>query len=608
MALTAAVASAVMVLVVFPHGSFNNDEGAYLLAGRALAHGHLFPVAPADARGAQPWFFIAHSGHYVSKYLPALPAMLALSLATTGQYWPALAFLAALLPVVCFGVARQAGLRPGQALAAAGLVSASPLVLVQSGLALSYVPFADFIGLLWYLAFRVLRTGERWTAFTAGLVLAVSGTLRPFDTVLLAAPFALALARQRAIPRLKVFAFAAAGAAPLVVLTGLYNAAATGNPFRLPFNLLEPSDKIGFGTRRIFPEDTSRSFGAGQAVHGTLLHFGAEPLVWYAAGLLVLPAVVVRLAVRRASTGPRLPLLLQSSLVFLLGYFFFWGPWNASVLFGGPRRIGPFYALALLLPLVVSAVPVLASLARRAPVLLLVVGIAAAGGNADYFVRAMRIDLRDTHRTDAVLSALHALPAGTMVVTQVDPSYGGHPVSAVGSGERPVAQTLAASIDPADIDARRRVVMLSLDSNFYGPPPRSPFQLLDEQRIAGTSLVLSAGQRIATSDILTIASRTSSVSCHGVAAITVRADGSTPLVQCSAATLPTGSRSRRLHGMQSACPTAECIDFTLWHPGAHGLSPRSVRRLVIGRDGGGLVAYVDVSATAHAPFVDVTAS
>ncbi|MDP9497196.1 MAG: hypothetical protein M3P46_05975, partial [Actinomycetota bacterium] len=68
---------------------------------------------------------------------------------------PVLALLAALVPVLVAALAREVGLDRRDQLLAAGLVALSPVVLLQSALPLSYVPFLVLVQAGWLLALRL---------------------------------------------------------------------------------------------------------------------------------------------------------------------------------------------------------------------------------------------------------------------------------------------------------------------------------------------------------------------------------------------------------------------------------------------------------------------
>ena len=138
---TAALFAGGVHLLMFADGSLNNDEVAYLLQAEAMTDGELFLDVPQPAEAHQPWLFVERPPGFVSKYLPFTSALLAVGLFTTGSVAPVLALLAGVLPLAVVALAREVGLDDRRALIAAGLVSLSPLVLMESALPLSYVPF-----------------------------------------------------------------------------------------------------------------------------------------------------------------------------------------------------------------------------------------------------------------------------------------------------------------------------------------------------------------------------------------------------------------------------------------------------------------------------------
>src|SRR4051794_15779592 len=80
----AAVLSVVVHETLFPHGSVDNDEVAYLLHAQSIAHGHLFLDSPQPASAYQPWFFTPGPHGLVSKYLPVVSALYAAGLVLFG--------------------------------------------------------------------------------------------------------------------------------------------------------------------------------------------------------------------------------------------------------------------------------------------------------------------------------------------------------------------------------------------------------------------------------------------------------------------------------------------------------------------------------------------
>ena len=78
LALAAAVWAVGVSALFLPHQSDNNDESVYLLQADALREGHLFPPAAGPASAFLPWLATPAGDHYVTKYTPVFPALIAL--------------------------------------------------------------------------------------------------------------------------------------------------------------------------------------------------------------------------------------------------------------------------------------------------------------------------------------------------------------------------------------------------------------------------------------------------------------------------------------------------------------------------------------------------
>lgn len=600
---TSAVIALVVHLGVFPHGSIDNDEGVYLLQAKALRSGHFF--LPGTGLSGQPWFFAFHDSDLVGKYLPVLPAMYTLALVTTGTTWPALMLVAGLFPLTTYALAREVRLERGPAWAAAGVVALSPLTIVQSGLLLSYLPFAVCMSLLWLVLLRLLngRLGVSG-AWTAGLLAVGCASLRPYDTVLLVLPFLIAFLRRSVARKVATAAYAAAGALPLLVVLGLYNRAATGSPLRLPFSLFSSGDKIGYGTRRSYAEDPPHRFGVREALQGAYHHFLLGSLSWFALGALLVPALVL-LVFRRCRTDRDRNLMLWSAGLFLLGYLVFWGPYSASIIWRGPRFVGPFYAFALLVPVVVFGMPLLVAGFRRQPVIGAVLVVAALSINGFQLVTAFRGDARDGRRTAAVLSAIDTLPRDDVLLVQADPAYLGHPVSAINLRSDMPGLHLAPRTDPSALDPSRQVALLLLDPGFYDRAITEPFALVPQRRVSADRLQFQiAGPSPA--DVVAVAVNGRIAACAGAVTVTAAVDTPGTDVTCTGKTVAAPD-----FPALAPCPTARCLDVLAFPTDEAGRAqPPSLRRLVVGTGGGsaGLTAYVDQAGSAASRFASITSS
>ncbi|ONH61173.1 hypothetical protein CcI49_07535 [Frankia sp. CcI49] len=441
-----AVLSATVAVVLrhnlFPYLSINNDEVIYLTQARAMAGGHLFPAAPDPAASYAPWLAAVSDGHYVLKYTPFVPGLFALGLLLTGSISPVLALVAAAAVVVTylFGV-ELSGDRRVAALAAT-LLAFSPLMIVQSALVLSYLPVLvllelTLLGLLRGLRGRGRRGGGVALA-GAGLAAGVAVAVRPYDVVLVLAPVVIwAVVKVRRDARLGwALRWAAAGLALPAGLLLAFNAAATGSPFRLPFALLEPDDKLGFGWRRLYPSDGGHDFGLGDGLASVGDHLWLLG-GWACGGVLLAVAAVVTVARRRLDAPGYL--LGLGSVLFLIGYLGFWGAWNAAELWGGIRYVGPFYLMPVMIGLVhlgARGVVDLATWSRRR-VARGLTGVGTAGVvSLTTFILVVAVDANATmtgHDRE-LAGMLRSLPDRSLVLVSATPAYLGHPSAVTANG------------------------------------------------------------------------------------------------------------------------------------------------------------------------------
>lgn len=568
-ALVAGIVALVLRTQLFPHGSANNDEGVYLLQAHALVHGHLTLPFAGDPRAHQPWLFAIGDDGYVAKYLPIVAAIYAIGLMLFHSVTPVLIFLAAVLPVLMYRLGRLTGLSEERATVAAVLFSLSPAILVEGGLVLSYLPFLVLLLCCWISVFSAVDGSVRW-AFAAGLAAACAAAVRPMDGVLMIGPALLWLVwRKRAS-----LSWLLAGGLPVGALMLAFNAVVTGSPLRLPFSLFDPLDKVGFGERRLYPEAAPAYFGPVQSWDGTRRHFFIEPAQWFLGFLVVLPLALW--SVRRGGPATeRHRVLAAGTGVVMLGYLVFWGPWLASVLWGGPRTIGPFYSLAPILPLVLCAFAV----PLRPRVLVPLVAIASVHPvvhGADALDRARR----ERAATAVQLSLLD--PQATTLL-DIDPPYTGHPVSGLaGPGV-----ILAAHAMPSTLPAGPRRY-LALAASPYRP--QGAAWVLREPIVSrGSSLRLRV-RRVGApeGEVLVVSRNGRTFACRqgGGVTLTLTATG---VSGCSGAGIP----DRWFRASSRACPDLTCLTLSTWSPGGHGWLPGAWRRMPVETSGASVTVLTD---------------
>ena len=579
LALFAAVFAVVAHQLLFDQGSPNNDDVAYLLQAQAIARGELFLDAPPPAEAYQPWFFVERDVGFVSKYLPLVSALLAVGLATTGSVAPVLAVLAALVPLLTAALAREVGLDRRTGVQAAALVSLSPLMLMHTALPLSYVPFVVLVCTSWLLQLRLgLGRAGPVTAALLGLAGVAAACARPLDAVLLLAPGLVWIARKRRDDLVPVAGGLVLGALPLLVAIGAYNTVVSGAPWVLPFSLLEPDDALGYGVRRLLPEDVGTSFYPPQGVQALVVHFGVGSLSWYALGALLVPAAVV--AWRRPGTSEATRVLLVGVLVLLVAYTAFWGPYNYTFLWKqGARVMGPVYGVALLVPVVLAGLPVLKEwlAARR-----LVRGLAglAVLVALTQLVAAVVYATVDARRTDILLRATAGPRAAGSLLINVDPPYLGHPVTGL------VAGAALSAYAPVPAAGEPLPTMLQLPRSVYGLRD-FVYAVQETVRLEGPEVpvrVSLAGRR---SDVLVVERDGRATACdlfRGVD-IAVTPTGSTG---CTGVPVP----AKWTDNPFRHCPDTSCVALAVFREDGSGLLRRQAWRQLPVANGPGTVALL----------------
>lgn len=265
------------------------DEVAYLWQARVLASGQLTLPTTEPAEAYWQPFVVDYGGQRFGKYPPGWPLLLAVGV-LLGQPWIVNAGLAALTVALTYRLGHDL-FGPWQGLLAALLTAISPLSVLLSGTLMSHTA-ATFWAMLMALALVRLvgpttRHHRAW-AITAGIALGMLANTRPLTALGVFLPFALGgtliaihavwpllskrdtwrylirivqagpLARRimwsgvrvwtsAQQPRLVLAGLFALSAVVTLLLTPLYNTAATGNPTANLYRLVWDYDRIGFG-------------------------------------------------------------------------------------------------------------------------------------------------------------------------------------------------------------------------------------------------------------------------------------------------------------------------------------------------------------------------
>ncbi|MDQ1477938.1 MAG: hypothetical protein QOE62_3167, partial [Actinomycetota bacterium] len=358
---------------LFPLMSGDADEPVYVYQGRMLTHGHVTLSAATHAEFFHPWLFGRHGSRLFSQYQPGWPAVIALG-HLLGDERVALVVAAIAAVAGTWFLAQE--IAPGSGGFAAAVLLLSPMFVVDAGLYLSYLWSAGLVAGALAAVLAGVRTSRRPPFCVGGALFGLALLSRPFDALIVAvvAGGYIVIARLRDGPgaRLAVL-WTAAGALPFVMLTALYNAHVTGNPFRFPLQAASRLDTFGFGARAMAPGQPSLDYTPRAAWSALARNVGAVPFWFGGSGVgIVLAIAAVVMHRRRRETW----VLVAVIVLFPVGYFFWWATSLAAS--GAFTGLGPHYYVPAFVPLAVLAGWALRDLLRRSRALV-TVGVLAVG-------------------------------------------------------------------------------------------------------------------------------------------------------------------------------------------------------------------------------------
>src|SRR4051794_2211580 len=258
-ALLGAVAVALSLVarhVIYPALSWNRDEPVYLWQMETLRAGHFTTRDLGFPQFFHPWLSAAQGGELFSHFTLGWPLALLAGDVLFGTPDATLAAGALLMVVGTYALSRELTRDHSLSILAAAVMTASPVLLVQGGVYLSYL-FTAGLGLLFAAGLLSgVRRGRPLRMVGAGACLGWIFLTRPFDAVLWgvgATAYLLWRRRHRLRTLLPVAGWLALGAAPFVLAAVAYNAAVVGGPLSFPNTASDPLDTFGFGARRIMP-------------------------------------------------------------------------------------------------------------------------------------------------------------------------------------------------------------------------------------------------------------------------------------------------------------------------------------------------------------------
>jgi hypothetical protein len=425
LAIGAYALSVVIARSLFPLGSANQDDAMYRYVADLLEHRRI-GLPPADD-AFRPWASGYSGNRIVMIYEPPWPAMLAFADLVFGTKRAAMGITSA-ASVVCIALlGRELFGRWRYGLTAAVCLALTPLFAFQSGLALAYnFQLALTVAALLF-AVRGVRHESAPLLAAMGFVWAVAFWARPYDGALLAvvlAPWLLIGGGTARVTRRRLL-FVGLGAAIPLATFALYTTATLGSPFRTHFSVLGRANRPGFGLRGISP-GTEQEFTFSDGVGAT----GANMkwmLGWMFGGALALPLVVwgAVLAFRRT----RFTLVLIGlAAVVIVGYTAFWS--QHAIVWGwdGVKYFGPFYHLALLIPIALFTALALVELCSRRRAIgggALVILLIATGAGLAPKVRPNHAITEAFESRAADLEALHIDRGVVFLEGRVDSGWNG---------------------------------------------------------------------------------------------------------------------------------------------------------------------------------------
>jgi len=399
-----AVVVCLVVLAVWTEAFYDDghpvtDHAAYEEQAEQLRDGRLFAPADAEMVPFALQFTAPTADGRVFKYLPGTAALGAVSLTLTGGVGAAQYAALALLIVATAGAAAVLGWSPRRRAVAALLVGASPVVLSTDAVLLSYVPALALLTVaLWLVLTATLtRASDRRTLVllgAAGLVIGASLLVRQIEVLawLLVLCGWCAL-RPGPAPRRRVEQVLALGLGivPGLVLVLAFNNHVTGDALRLPFTVVSPDDGLGWGLRRVLPDDNFERFRLVDGLR-TIPRATFDLLMWTLLGPALAVGAAVALWVRRRSPAHWLLAALAASAP--VAFLFHWA--NAHAIWAQfYMSVGPFYYLPCVPPLVLLGVEGLSRLPRRA----VLAGVAIALAAQTLFLAAHLHDWVDRDET-----------------------------------------------------------------------------------------------------------------------------------------------------------------------------------------------------------------
>lgn len=366
LAVAAALVSIASLELVHPSLSWNRDEPVYLWHIGILDSGQLTGDLGTPVEAFRPWLSGVGDDGYFSQYTLGWPLVLLASARLVGSPAGAVVAGAVLHVLASFAVVREVTGRVRSALVVALASLASPAIVIQAGVHLSYL-FTAGLGMAALTAIWSGTRRHKWLPlFLAGAALGWVLLTRPFDAVVWGAMAVVGMVvrstesgwRRRIAGLWRLWPTILVGL-PFVVATIAYNLRITGEALTFPIVATDPLDTFGFGRRRLMPEFEPTDYNVPTALYASTKNAGFF-VIFLAGNLVSAGLAIAALWWRRAQAS--VWILAAMAAAFPLGYFAFWGMHVSSLT---ARLVGAIYYIPSIVPVLALATMGLAELHRR---------------------------------------------------------------------------------------------------------------------------------------------------------------------------------------------------------------------------------------------------
>lgn len=232
------------------------DEFAFLWQAQVMAQGEIALDSPPEHQSLLVPFVVDHNGLRFGKYPPGWPATLSLG-ARIGQPWLVQALLWSGVVWLTYRLGSKI-VSPGVGLLAAGLTLSSPMFFMLSGTLMSH-GLSTFLGLAFLLSMMDLLPAHRHRESPAPRILMVGvaggclgllGLTRPLTAIAFSIPILVLCAtrlKRDMAEEGKTCVLIGVQALVIAGLVFVWQWALTGDPWRNPYTLWWPYDRLGFG-------------------------------------------------------------------------------------------------------------------------------------------------------------------------------------------------------------------------------------------------------------------------------------------------------------------------------------------------------------------------